>query len=307
MPRIIGVQIESEGGSELKQTQNLWRVYRQHKRTYIVLGDDLDDTDDDILNTAGVPALFTVLQDMLCRKLTPKMIEQVVDPVSGSLKGLWHVDCEFDNEIDPSQTSTGDPTSLRPEVVWNPESEEIPLNYDARDRTKAVVNKAGEKLLETTLVATPVLQITRYEVWPFDPANFITYANRTNATSFYGFDAGVGLMMPMQVSEAVIDGDLYQKVQYTIKFRVVPDPDNPAILQTEPWKARPLHVGTKHLVQQGGKNVFVTNTDLQGNPTECRLDANGIKLAPDANPVYLEFYRFCEAEFNDLSLGPFLP
>lgn len=298
--KVLGVKegsIESNLTLEKRKGTSVYK--KSFRRTYYVLGDDLDDTEEDVFNTPGVPTYYTLLRGCYCRSIVAREINQVIHPTTGTACGLWEVDADFDSDVNPDDDER--PENKPPKIRWHGETEEEVLEKDAITGNP-VQTAAGEPILITTPYVTPVLEIRRYEIFPFDPDIMLSYSHRTNSTTFWGAPAGSALMLPMDVDEEMVkpakdeDPIRYAVVTYKIKFKIKPG-------LAEPWKARVLHHGFKHRPAIGKPPVIYR--DRYGNPATINLDANGVKLADGAAPQYLEFNRFQKADFNALTLGPF--
>lgn len=320
MPYVIGVENGSiAGNTELQNGQNLYTSVRRHRRNYIVIGDTLNDTEEDIRTTTGIPLLFSPYLGMYCRSRVPNEISRIKNPRTGVACGLWYVECTWDDEIDPSQ-DTGEgsdsssmnlanPCYQRPSIDWDFELDEGILQYDAVTG-ELVANTAGQPIKVTRPVTIQVLNLTRYEVWPFDPSVSFEYGNTVCDREFWGFPTGVALMMPLISKEEVVSGRMWQKTTYKIKFRleeltiIVYYPGGSTTITTtreNSWMARPLNEGTRYIDLSDN---YIDNMDSHGNPTECNLDLDGHKQPPEDEPYYLEFNRFRKTNFNLLNLEP---
>lgn len=298
MPKILGVDNGSISASHsLEKKDKFWVKKKTYKLVYLVLADSLADDEEDILATAGIPPLFYPYNGTVCKKRTPTETTRVVHPVSGVSSALWEVACDFDSDIDPDQNQ--DPDQKTPTVRWYGETDEEVLEKDAITGDP-IETEAGEPIIITTPVVHPVLEISRYEPYPFDPDTMLDYAHHTNSTVFWGAPQGSALMLPMEVDEEIIEKVKWCKVVYKIKFRIKKDGGG---MMQDTWKARPLHHGFKYRKVAGEPpQVF---TDGQGNPATVNLTAGGVLLPQGNPPEYLSFNRFTKTDFNALSLGPF--
>lgn len=293
MPKVIDIKNGSVSAqSSLQVKKKRATVKGSFSQTYIVLSDTLDDNESDILATPGIPPKFYPSGGYLCSGHRATETTRIVHPVTGVAAAMWDVEVEFRNDINPEDEQP--PESLPPVVRWFGETEEEQLEEDAITGA-AIETAAGEKIDVTHPVVRPVLEIRRYESYPFDPDVMLDYSNRVNSTPFWGAPIASALMMPMDVDEETIEGEKYAVVTYRIKFKIQPG-------ATEPWKAKVLNYGTL-IVDANGD--IVKNADKFGRVYTTNLAANGTKL-PDGDPkVYISFNRFQKADFNLLSLGPF--
>jgi len=308
MPKMLDIKIGTYSSTTtLRRKDKLFSKVKEFSIIYIVLGDTIDQTETEILETVGIPPPFYPLRGAYCQAATATEEERILHPVTGELAGLWEVKCDFSSEVDVDADKP--PEAKTPRVRWTSETEDEPLEYDAITG-EPIVTKCEEPIVATTPIVYPVLEISRYERYPFDPDTMLDYANHTNKTAFWGAPAGSALMMPMDVEDDIIEGVKYNMVKYRIKFKIKrtanPKSSNGG-LTNKPWMFRPMHRG--YLYYPGwlaaGEVKPLINLDSHRNPVQCNLDADGYKLAEGEDPYYLEFNRFGEAEFNALSLGPF--
>lgn len=302
MPRVLGIK-DGSYKSDV-QTQrvrgNRWKDTKRFSQTYIVLADDDTQTDSDIQNTTGIPPKFYPLYGCYCVAHHPVEVATIKHPVTGVTTILWEVTVDFDSDVDPDEDDL--PESRPPKTRWIGEVEEEVLERDTV--TGAAIQTANyERILVTTPAVLPVLEITRWEFYPFNPLVMLFYANRVNRTWFWGAPPGTALMLPMEVGEyELMNGIKYVPVTYRIKFKLRPDPSNPAILLQNPWKARVLHQG--YAVRPAAGVTPEIHVDANERPTMVNLNLDGTENT-SATPVYLEWNRFALADLNALSLGPF--
>lgn len=293
MPKVLGVKDGSiESDVDIEKRDKRWVARKKLRLTYYVLGDTLNTDEDDITSTSGIPPLFYPYKGTLCKSRKAKETNRIIHPVTGVAAGLWEVTCEFDNDLNPDDEQP--PESKPPTIRWSGETEEEVLEKDAVTGLP-VQTDAEEPIIITTPFVCPVLEIKRYEAYPFDPDVMLAYVHKTNSTGFWGAPAGSALMLPMEVDEETIEKIKYAVVTYRIKFKIKPG-------IAEPWMARVLHHGFKYRKNAGEKpTIFM---DKHGNPATINL-TNGIGTKKEGLPDYLEFNRFTKANFNALSLGPF--
>lgn len=293
MPKVLGVKdgsISSQVDIEKKDKRYIAR--KKLELTYYVLGDDLDTNEDEIVETTGIPPLFYPYNGTWCKSRSAKETNRVFNPITFEPAGLWEVACSFDSDVDPEEDK--DPDQKTPVVRWVGETEEEVLEKDAITGDP-VQTDAEEPIILTTPCVLPMLEIKRYERYPFDPDVMLTYSHKTNSKKFWGAPPGSALMLPMTVDEETIDGKKWCPVTYHIKFKIKPG-------QVKPWMARVLHHGFKHRKVAGEKPVIFM--DKHGNPATVNL-TNGTGVIKAGAPDYKEFNRFTEINFNNLSLGPF--
>lgn len=299
MPKIIGLQPvpRSEGISgELSLDQNRI-VVKRFSLDYQIRGDSVDDDEDDILATPGLPTLGDVLRGATCKR------QSVDEDDTHAL--LWNVRCDFDSRIEEGKTEN--PEDRPPKWSWTFETIDEVLEFDAIDgEAKPVQNSALEPLFITAPVAIPVLTVEKIQI-AFDADTILNFANRTNSEEFWGAPSGCALMAGITDVEEIINGDEYRKVTYTIKFRF--KYDDSGDVREDSWNSEPLDHGTRYFNGVAGlPNVdfnWTAFVDEQGNPTTGNLNGMGNQLFILDDPVYLSFNRFPKADFNSLALGPF--
>lgn len=270
-------------------------IYVQRKtgrQTFLVMGETMADTESAAVDTPGLPPMWWPGQGMFVIRKTPREVGTIKNPDSGQNAILFEVDVEYDSQVLPEDDAP--PISKPPRIRWTSETVDELLERDAVSGD-AVVTACNEPILLTTPIAIPVLEITRYENYPFNPVTILGYSFRTNSAVFWGAAAGVALMMPMDVDEETIETTRYAVVTYRIKFH----PLNVA----NPWNARPLHHGTLHRPTTGATPEQWVDK-ATGSPGTTNLDSNGVSLG-DSTPEYLDFARHQTVNFNTLSLGPF--
>lgn len=295
MGTILGIKEGSKDASYgYEKRDKLLILVKQFTLTYYVLADSINDTEDDVLSTSGIPPLFYPLNGAYTQGYNPKEMQTVIHPVTGVKTTIWEVEVEFDSNVDINEED--EPTQKTPVVRWSGETEEELLDKDPVTGD-AIVTDAEEPILINAPIILPVLEIKRYEFYPFDPNVMLSFAHHVNSTTFWGAPPGSALMLPMDVDEETIDGEKFAVVTYRIKFKIKPGLD-------EPWKARVLHHGYKYRPESGAEPIAAT--DKTGNPITVNLkNGEGTKLPDGATPHFKTFNRFPKTNLNSLSLGPF--
>ena len=278
----------------------LWDKNLMRRESHYVLGDSLNDTEDDIRATGGITTVFSVLLGMKCKSVKPRETDTVIHPVTGTQVGLWEVDVEYSSDVDGDDE---DPLAQTPTVEWDGDTEEFQL-YNDPVTGDPVENPNGELYEITGPVTIPILTVTRYEQYPWDTSIMLNYANRTNSTTFYGAPQGVCHMLPMQVTEERIASNgqtqKVNKVVYRIRFLLVPDSTG---LVPFTQKAKVPLKGFK--VREAAGSDPKLNIAKSGQPELIALATNGTAL-PSGDPLeFEEFNRLVPVNLNDLNLGPF--
>lgn len=267
---------------------------------YYVLSDTLSETKASVTSSTGIPSAYDISEGTMVTSIDGKETHTIVHPLTGFAATLWEVTVHRSSEFDPEQQDN--PENRTPKVRWYGEIDEEILEKDVITN-EPIVTDCGEPMVVTAPVVTPVLEIKRYEPYPFNPTVMLQYAHKLNASEFWGAPRGAALMLPMEVDETIINNEKYCEIVYKIKFKIKDG-------EEEPWKARILHHGYLYRRLPGAKpEVF---QDKNGNPHTVNLvtkeedAANaGTKLPDDEDLQYKEWNRFKFAEFNNLTLGPF--
>lgn len=296
--RFLGLKDATEETRFFTETRDGLPVPRRTgRKTLYVLSDGLNDSPDYIRTAVGVPALYSQAGGMYVVSVTPRDLGRVVSPINGQASTLWEVDIDMDSEEqeggqDPGGTQS-DPTLLTPQIRWDSEEITEELRKDAITGDP-IRTKANEKISVERQVQISVLEIQRYEPWPFSPSINLDYANHVNEHTFYGADPERVLMAPAVASREVVNGRFFAYVTYRFKFHGSSDP--------KPWQLKALHYGTMYRKNPGDKPI--QHQDALGNPVRCFLkNADGTKLPDNAPPEYLDFNQYRKANFADLRLG----
>lgn len=307
----VGTYGIKEGSTSVELTTRrvkgrIWKDRKTFSVTYYVLAEDLTEDEADVSNATGIPPKFYPLRGCFCIAHHPKEVATVVHPVTGVLTTLWELTADFDSEADPDDDVA--PEARVPKYRWQPESEEEVLERDVITGAP-IQTEPGERIIISHPVVVPVLEITRWEFYPFDPNVMLFFANRSNSAPFWGAPAGTAVMLPMEVGEfekiPVPGIELpvkYVPVTYRIKFKLRPDPASPSRLLQNPWKSRVLHEGW--LVRPIAGAEPEKKLNAKGQHIKCNLNPDGTENT-SGTPHFLEFNRHAFANFNALSLGPF--
>lgn len=314
MPTLLGIKNGDQFNTDISLVRRDKILFPQKKLTidYFVMSDLLSQREDEILVTPGIPPLYFPLRGTFVTGQKAKEDTRIIHPVTGFAASLWTVTIDFDSNIDPEQDNPGAPESIAPTVRWYGETEEEVLTEDLKTG-KAIQTAAEEPIILTTQKVIPVLEIKRYEFWPFDPNVMIDFSHKINSEEFWGAPKGSALMLPMEVEEENIQGIKYNRLTYRIKFKIEKFADGGLLEDT--WDATVLHHGFKFrpFIGVGPPPPFETPNvgepeiarDKHKNPITVNLDIFGGKLIDGADPDFLSFTRFSNIDFNQLSLGPF--
>lgn len=291
----------TSGDFNLERKEGFYNFHKTFEDTWLLIADTSSQTDDDV---AGDPTLPFVGQFSarggFCVSKKAKERETVIHPITGVITVLWEVNVKFDSNIDADQAdnSPNDPTSMRPKRRWRREKIKERQVKDAVTGD-AIITKAGEEMVVEHDVGVAILEIQRYEAYPFSPTKMYTYGDHTNDGSFYGAPSGCALMDDIQVEEEIINNGLFSNVTYVIKFKFKDGDFN----QSDGWKGRLLHQGYLYLPFFGaGFHQAITKLDKNGNPIKVNLESTGELLLGNGQPNYIEYNEFPKASFSALNL-----
>jgi hypothetical protein len=322
MPTYLGPEAGSLGSEDiLEQVKDgIFSHNKDIKQCHIVLGDTLDDTEEDIKATSGVPEIASVLRGATCIKRDAKEIDTVTHPTTGVLCGLWKVECSYTSKFDEagSQNSGGnnsDPTNQRPKRRWRTNKVTEILEADAFTG-QPIQTTAGEPILIEDDVPHPVLEISRLENYPFNPSAIYNYVNHINDQAFYGAPAGSALIDDILVEEQIINNVIYEHVTYVIESRVLKFRafNLVNIFLNDGWDIEVPNVGYLYLPRAvspgtGEELPFVnpgtapvTFVDASGQPQKIRLREDGSKAEPGDPDTFVTVARKIRADFTPLNL-----
>jgi hypothetical protein len=303
----LGEKAEVSGGSvKVVKRGGLWVEAREFKRTFLVVATP-DEDEDDIRTAVGIPQIATLYKGAVCRGHDVKESSPVRNPFTGQRGFLYEVDVAFDNDVNPDDAGGAgqgtSPTSRRPKCRWRCETvnEVIPRDVITGD---PIVNRAGYPIVATSPIADYIREITRYENYPFDPTVFLAFQNRTNSVEFYGAPEGCAWLFDIESDEEDVDGTLYERVTYRVRFRIRTDPDT-GDLQPDTWKASFLNYGPTHRPFSAEDDPIRAVDKVTGEPIEVNLDDDGLILQPGEPVIYIKFNDKLKADLNFLNLGPY--
>lgn len=281
------------------ETQNglFWFIQRDGSRDYYVLSEDLNQTAAQVEATAGIPQVGDTLDGVPVRKAKAKDTGRVMH--NGTPKVLWVVTVETDSRVDTSSSSGAgdeDPTDMRPRRRWYTQKEKMRIDKDINGDPIETAN--GEPIIYERGVIKSVLEIERYEAYPFDPTVHEDFANHSNDAAFYGFPIGTAIIDDIQSDEEVINGVTYCKVRYIIFFLLLYE--DGVLLENTYADVSFLHQG--YLVRSEVGAIPSTDPDKHGHPRKINLDEDGVELPDGDPPVFIIFPDIPLADFDTLNL-----
>ena len=159
-------------------------------------------------------------------------------------------------------------------INWTSETMDEVIEEDAETGDK-ILNPNGEVILVTRPEAIPILEITRYEHYPFDPTIITYFENTLNLLDFYGSRSGTVWCYNIEAPMEVIENTRYCKVTYRFKFRIKWDEDGNQITNTWQTKTPLRGFFIRRLDENGALTKPELFTDANGNTGEVLLNADG--------------------------------
>lgn len=317
MPKVLGI-VDGTSGSDvtLETKGNFIIPVSRTKREFYVLADTVADDEVDIINTPGLPVIGEFYSvGSYCIKLSAKEQCTVIHPTTHVPTILWIATADYSSQIDSGDISGGtpgeefDPTDMRPRRHWYCDKEKEALDRDAQSGAPIqTINKEKYSLEKNQVII--VLEIERYENYPWDPLTSFKFCDHSNNASFYGAPTGTALIDDIDVQEEYVNGGLFLKVRYRILFKLKIDPDNPdSFLPATMSIVQTRHEGYLYRPTPGAEPVKYI--DGHGQPKKVLLTSNtdflldewpGGLLNEFSDEEYQSWYRFPYADFSELDL-----
>ena len=278
----------------------------QHETIYYVQTDSATDGRDVVLAYVGLPQMFDAYSldayDPAARVVgrDPRQL----GPKHWDVMIRWDSRLELGGADDPEALSRN-PLDWRPKVSVN--SEQYPeiiskvIAENGQDyfgpgdhKFTGVTNSAGEPFDPPLSIPEerPVIVISRNEA-VVSLAQVHKFNGAVNSAPFQGASARqLRLKIFVQTKQSMDIGDYrvwYYPVTYRLQYR------------RETWDLQPLNKGTYYL-DGTDKKAFLTE---EGQPFIGLLDADGGKLAADADPTFQRFRGHRVEDFN--AITPALP
>lgn len=303
--KVLGRNNGQSGGTitlEKSSSSVFWFWQKDADYGFLVLSKDLNQYEDQIVTTSGIPQIGTLFNNVYVRSLSAHEIDRISrHPTYGVPCALWQVVVHTDSRFDPAQaltSNTDDPTDLRPRRRWYTEKEQRKIEVDINgDR---IVTAAGEPIPYEGPFIVVCLEIERYENYPTDPATIRAYINHVNSTTFYGFPIGTALLDDIQSDEEVINNITVIKTRYVFKFYLIWNDDLGAYETDTAGDVSLLNEGYLYLPAVGAAPI--TFPDANGHPRKLNLNTDGT-LLPDTSPPTFAIYPIIpDVDFGPLNL-----
>lgn len=258
---------------------------------YVVITPRLEVSLETVVNDPGIPAFGSMRNGRVCKKKSVESVAAIPSPAGGHMTYKWIVSVDWDSDF------ISDPLLLPPEVSSSTEIIEETLWFDL-DK-KPIVNANGETIPATRPVVVTTRTIRKYENADFSSEAWNDlWANAVNENTFWGRPKDCVLMLPctdQYVTININDDEKKLFVLATYSFR-----SRSPFPYEDPWTFRPLHVGNMARKSPGEKPGRAT--DDYGHTTQVNLDKDGVKLADNAEPVFLKFKIYPRRDFSSLGI-----
>lgn len=309
MPTLIDlIRGQRSGSKELDQKS----IRKTLQEKYLVLGDNLNQTQNEILATAGLPPLGSVVTTTNGVSVFVKSASvNEVDTVTygGTLRGLWEVEYDYSSDFssqsdqDKSQETT--PENIVPTWSWSTDHDQVILTRDAKTKSP-IVNPVDEPILVEVQKPMPVLTITRIQT-TFDPLTIFKFCGKVNKTNFWTSLPGTVLCDDISDEEHDVAGLRRRKVTYKFKFKLeFLTAGNFNTFLQDTWILQQINIANSYY-KTANTPASRTAFQIEGKPYQGFVNADGTKFTPanltDPHPA-TDIYLYEEAEFNDLKLGP---
>lgn len=306
MPKLLGRKHGTVGGDyTLEKKGQWWNRVKSFSETFYVMSDSLNDFEDAILACPGLPVTGDIVDGCALRRKVAKETDTI--HWGGTVRALWEVELFYDSRVDPDQMTNADaePTNRRPKRRWRSVKIEERMEKDV-EGTK-VQTQADEEIVIMDTVVYPLLEIERYENYPFDPQTIRKYTDKCNLETFYGAPPGCALIESIDTDEEVMNRILYEKVVYQIRFGAKEEN-----VEDELSTVEVLHQGYKYRDAAIGANPLSAE-DKNGVPIKVNLfydplgpvgsgGTGGRQLTITEGPSYIPFKRKKKIDFGPLNL-----
>ena len=218
-------------------------IQRTGAANVIVVGDSFAEDDDSILLTPGIPRFLDLINGAFVVDIQLTRMPGIVHHRdNGNETYSWLLEYEFDSDIDinnlPREADgtldqsgqPGNPIFLPADFNVAAEIEYIPTDQARADANgRPFTNRFGESLsslingFETEL-ATNVIRIQRWGVWPTPLLQLNFYNGSVNSDAFFDLPIGTAWMQ-VESKKAWYHGVEYARETYVIRVRI--DPEDP--------------------------------------------------------------------------------
>jgi len=300
--KVLGIEDGSTNSElTLNKQGNKWVYSKTWESRYFVLAQDLNQTDEQVAATTGLPQIGELAHNGICRTLRSQESMRCIHPTTGVATILWIVTAVFDSRIDPDSISLNNPTLIRPKRRWYTEYEKVRVQEDVEGST--IQTAALEPIILEKDRLILVQEIERFEPYPFDPDTIFNFADHVNQSTYYGAPQGTAWMADIQQDEEEVNNTTYERVRYVVKFRLRINPASPSTFLSNTARLFGeigiLNQGYLHINSATGlRETFL----IKGQPVKVNLDNLGFKLDDEDDPVFLPYVERAYADFSTLNL-----
>jgi hypothetical protein len=217
---------------------------------------------------------------------------------------LWRVEARYSSQVDRPDINQVESPLLRPaDISWDTVS--YPRVAVADRDGGAIVNVNDERFDPPLMRDEKRLQltVTRNQAG-YDALSYALFENCTNSNTFLGFPAGRARCTRVKGDRQFENGVLFWRALFQFQFRILLDEVDEDVSDEDKslraWAEKVLNQG--FYVMEGGQRVHARDPRGQPSPTPVLLAADGARLAPGAEPYYLNFHLYPSRDFSLLGL-----
>lgn len=273
MPKVIGrVHAQIDSDFSLQKIGQFFNRRKTFNESWFVLADNINQFEDDIVSAPDLPSIGSILGGgFLIRKQAKEQATVPAHPITGVQTTLWIVTCYYDSQIDQDQINqNADPTQRRPKRKWRNVKENVLIDKDVNN--KPLTTQAGEKIHYEDPKVFPILEIERYESFPYN-VDRLAFEDSCNAGNLQIagkiVKPGNALLEAVESEEVTIGMELYESVRYLIRFSPGAfDPDTP---EDQLAVVELLHQGFLYINPDTVDLTPTTFLDKNGTPQRANL------------------------------------
>ena len=149
MGKVLGIDEGTiSAGLSIQKRDKIFVAQKEFSISYTVLADNLNEDEDSILSSSGIPPLWSYYRGAWCNNLAPKEKKTIFrHPTLGVKTVLWTVTASFTSNLDPDDEE--EPEAKTPSVRWSGETEEEVMDKDPIT-DEPIQTAADEPILITT-------------------------------------------------------------------------------------------------------------------------------------------------------------
>lgn len=205
----------------------------------------------------------------------------------------WIAEVQYATDVLPEEHEPDNPLDKPDVKEWGSQQFQRPAERDLNG--KPIVNTAKEPFSQPYEIddSRQTLSVSRNSA-EFDDKLANRYRDAVNSDTFLGYPPGIVKLQEISAQEAFHEGEKYFQIRFVFHFRSEDetDPD---------WQLHVLNAGYRELtVTVGPDNFYKTILDDEGLPVNqpVPLNADGEKLRPDQDPIFLDFDVYRKLPFS---------